>query len=288
MSAGDTDELIRLSREVRRQIVEMIGRAGSGHPGGSLSAADILTALYFKVLRIDPKRPDWPDRDRFVLSKGHAAPALYAILALQGFFPVSELAGLRRLGSILQGHPDMKVTPGVDASTGSLGQGLSYAVGLALAGKLDRASWRVYVMLGDGEVQEGQVWEATMAASHYGLDNLTAFLDCNGLQIDGPVDQVMSINPVAEKWASFGWHVLTIDGHDFGQILGAVKEATHTKGRPTMVVARTVKGRGVSFMENRAEWHGKAPSAEQLEEALKELGSEDPGEEQPDGEGERR
>jgi transketolase len=273
----------------------MTAAAGSGHPGGSLSAADILTALYFRVLRLDAARPDWTERDRFVLSKGHGAPALYAVLAERGFFPVAELESLRRLGSRLQGHPDMKSTPGVEASTGSLGQGLSYAVGLALAGKLDRASWRVYALLGDGETQEGQIWEAAMAASHYGLDNLTAFLDHNGLQIDGPVDKVMSISPVEEKWRAFGWRVLSIDGHDLGAILSAsatgtssgdaagtpppdAGEKSEDRGRPTMIIARTVKGRGVSFMENRAEWHGKAPNAEQLEAALKELGSEGRGE----------
>jgi transketolase len=263
----------------------MMAAAGSGHPGGSLSAADILTALYFRVLRLDAARPDWTERDRFVLSKGHGAPALYAVLAERGFFPVAELESLRRLGSRLQGHPDMKSTPGVEASTGSLGQGLSFAVGLALAGKLDRASWRVYALLGDGETQEGQIWEAAMAASHYRLDNLTAFLDHNGLQIDGPVDKVMSISPVEEKWRAFGWRVLSIDGHDLGAILRAtsaagtssvdVAEKSEDRDRPTMIIARTVKGRGVSFMENRAEWHGKAPNAEQLEAALKELGSED-------------
>ncbi len=247
------------------------GRPASRPPGGSLSAADILTALYFRVLDVDPSSPHWPDRDRFVLSKGHAAPALYAVLAERGFFPVAELKNLRKFGSILQGHPDMKVTPGLEASTGSLGQGLSYSVGLALAARLDRAPWRVYVMLGDGETQEGQVWEAAMAAAHYKLDNLTGFLDYNGLQIDGPVEKVMSIAPVSEKWRAFGWHVLEIDGHDFGQILGAVDEAKKTAGRPTMIVARTTKGRGVSFMEGKYEWHGKAPSQAELETALEEL-----------------
>jgi transketolase len=247
----------------------MIGTAGSGHPGGSLSAADILTALYFSVMQLDPADPSWPERDRFVLSKGHAAPALYAVLAERGYFPVEELKGLRRLGSILQGHPDMKSTPGVEASTGSLGQGLSFAVGLAAAAKLDGAPWRVYVVLGDGELQEGQVWEAAMAAAHFGLDNLTAIVDNNGLQIDGPVEKVMSIEPVADKWRAFGWQVTNIDGHDFGQILGALAQARETAGRPAVIIARTIKGRGVPFMENRAEWHGKAPSAEQLEEALR-------------------
>jgi transketolase len=269
--------LAEKARRVRRHIVRMIAAAGSGHPGGSLSAADILTALYFGgVMRVDPSDPDWPGRDRLVLSKGHAAPALYAVLAERGFFPVEDLAGLRDIDSHLQGHPDMKGTPGVDASTGSLGQGLSFAVGLALASKLDRAPWRVYVLLGDGEVQEGQIWEAAMAAAHYRLDNLTAYLDHNGLQIDGRVEDVMSIRPVAAKWRAFGWHVIEVDGHDMEQLLRAAAEAAEVKDRPTMVVARTVKGRGVSFMENRAEWHGKAPTPQQLAEAMRELGAAGP------------
>ncbi len=264
-------ELEEKARTVRQHIVRMTAAAASGHPGGSLSATDILTALYFNILRLDPANPHWPGRDRFVLSKGHAAPALYAVLAERGFFPVTELGSLRRMGSRLQGHPDMKVTPGVEASTGSLGQGLSYAVGLALAGKLDQATWRVYALLGDGETQEGQIWEAAMAAAHYRLDNLTAFLDYNGLQIDGPVEKVMSIAPVEKKWRAFGWKVISIDGHDLGAILRAAAEAAKVQGQPAMIVARTVKGRGVSFMENRPEWHGKAPNAEQLETALQEL-----------------
>jgi transketolase len=249
----------------------MTAAAKSGHPGGSLSAADILTALYFGVLRIDPQRPKWPDRDRFVLSKGHAAPALYATLAERGYFPVEELKTLRRIHSHLQGHPDMRKTAGVDASTGSLGQGLSIANGMALGGKLDNRDFRVYAVLGDGECEEGQIWEAAMAAAHYKLDNLTAFLDHNGLQIDGPIEAVLSPEPLAEKWRAFGWHVIEIDGHDFGQILKAVEEAKQTSGRPTMIVARTVKGKGCSFMENEADWHGKAPSPEQAEKALVEL-----------------
>jgi len=267
------EELRQVAARVRRHIIGMIGLAGSGHPGGSLSAADLLTALYFRVLRLNPADPAWPERDRFVLSKGHAAPALYAVLAERGFFPVEELRGLRRLGSILQGHPDMKSTPGVEASTGSLGQGLSFGVGLAAAAKLDRAAWRVYVMLGDGELQEGQVWEAAMSAVHFRLDNLTAIVDCNGLQIDGPVEEVMSISPLVDKWRAFGWNVLSIDGHDMVQILDALETADRQSGRPTVILARTVKGRGVGFMENRAEWHGKAPSGEQLEEALRALGA---------------
>ncbi|MBO8129093.1 MAG: transketolase [Peptococcaceae bacterium] len=258
------------ARQIRRHVISMLGAAGSGHPGGSLSAADIVTALYFKVMRVDAQNSRWPDRDRFVLSKGHAAPVLYAALAEKGFFPLDELNGLRKLGSPLQGHPDMRKVPGVEMSTGSLGQGLSAASGMALAGKLDGKDYRVYVLLGDGELQEGQVWEAAMAASHYGLDNLTAFIDYNGFQIDGPVEEVMSIDPVAEKWRAFGWHVISIDGHDFGQILKAVEEAG-TAGRPTAVVAKTVKGKGVSFMENQVDWHGVAPKGEQIDQALAEL-----------------
>jgi transketolase len=271
-------ELRLKATAIRRHIVRMVAAAASGHPGGSLSAADILAALYFRVLRVDPGNPNWPGRDRFVLSKGHAAPALYAALAERGFFPVEELTGLRGIGSHLQGHPDRKGTPGVDASTGSLGQGLSIAVGLALAGRLDKADWRVYALLGDGEIQEGQVWEAAMAAAHYGLDNLTAFLDHNGLQIDGPVGEVMGIEPVVDKWQAFGWHVISIDGHDLGAILRACAEAAATRGRPSIIIAATVKGRGVSFMENRPEWHGKAPGAEQAEAALRELGEAAPAE----------
>ncbi|HAG07678.1 MAG: Transketolase domain protein [Clostridia bacterium 62_21] len=259
------------ARVIRRHIIRMLGEAGSGHPGGSLSATEIVTALYFGVLRVDPARPDWPDRDRFVLSKGHACPVLYAALAERGFFPVEELLTLRRLGSRLQGHPDMRKLPGVEMSTGSLGQGLSAANGMALAARLDGRDYRVYVLLGDGETQEGQVWEAAMAAAHYRLDNLTAFLDYNGLQIDGPCAEVMEVAPVADKWRAFGWHVLEIDGHDFRQILGAVGEARETRGRPTMVVARTVKGKGVSFMENQVDWHGAAPKGDQVQQALAEL-----------------
>lgn len=268
------DELARVARRVRRHIVRMIAGAGSGHPGGSLSCADILVTLYFRVLRVDPRRPQWPDRDRFVLSKGHACPALYAVLAERGFFPLDELWTLRRLGSSLQGHPDMRKTPGVEASTGSLGQGLSVALGMALAGRLDGAPWRVYVLLGDGEIQEGQVWEAAMAAAHYGVDNLTAILDWNGLQIDGPNDEVMTVRPVADKWRAFGWEVTEIDGHRFDEILEALRWARSVRGKPAIILARTVKGRGVSFMEGQVDWHGKAPSPAQAEQALAELEGE--------------
>jgi len=259
------------ANEIRQDIIRMLGAAGSGHPGGSLSAADIVTALYFKFLRIDPKNTKKPDRDRFILSKGHAAPVLYAALAQRGFFPREELLTLRKLGSRLQGHPDMKKVPGVDMSTGSLGQGLSAANGMALAGRLDGRDYRVYVLLGDGENQEGQVWEAAMASAHYRLDNLTAFLDHNRLQIDGPIEEVMSPEPLAEKWRAFGWDVQVIDGHDMAQILEAVEKAQLVRGRPQMIVAETVKGKGVSFMENQAGWHGSAPKPEEAEKALAEL-----------------
>ncbi|SFR03610.1 transketolase [Desulfoscipio geothermicus] len=259
------------ARQIRRHIVSMVGAAGSGHPGGSLSAADIVTALYFDVMRIDPQRPDWPERDRFVLSKGHAAPVLYAALAERGYFPVEQLQTLRKLGSPLQGHPDMRKVPGVEMSTGSLGQGLSAAGGMALAGKLDGRDYRVFALLGDGEIQEGQIWEAAMAAAHYKLDNLTAILDHNGLQIDGPVGEVMSPEPVAEKWRAFGWDVQEIDGHDMEQVLGAVTRAGEVRGKPSIVIANTVKGKGVSFMENEVGWHGSAPKPEQVEQALAEL-----------------
>ncbi|MCL6448703.1 MAG: transketolase [Armatimonadetes bacterium] len=259
------------ARQIRAHIIKMTAAAGSGHPGGSLSAADIVTALYFHLLRIDPQNPAWPDRDRFILSKGHAAPLLYAALAERGFFPVEELLTLRKLGSRLQGHPDMKSLPGVEVSTGSLGQGLSAGNGMALAAKLDGRDYRVFVLLGDGEIQEGMVWEAAMAAAHYRLDNVTAFLDYNGLQIDGPITEVMSPEPVADKWRAFGWDVQEIDGHDIGQIIKAVEVARQVKGKPQMIVAKTCKGKGVSFMENQVDWHGTAPKPEQAEKALAEL-----------------
>lgn len=261
------------ANEIRQDIIRMLGRAGSGHPGGSLSAADIVTALYFRVMRIDPDNPKDPGRDRFILSKGHAAPVLYAALANRGFFPREELLTLRKLGSRLQGHPDMKKLPGVEMSTGSLGQGLSVANGLALAGKLDGLDYRVYALLGDGEIQEGQIWEAAMAAAHYRLDNLIAFLDHNRMQIDGTTDQVMSPEPVADKWRAFGWDVREIDGHDMAQILQAVDQAQKVKGKPHMIIAETIKGKGVSFMENQVGWHGVAPKPDEIERALAELQS---------------
>lgn len=262
------------ARKLRCHIISMLGKAGSGHPGGSLSAADIVATLYFYELRLDPARPEWPDRDRFILSKGHAAPLLYAALAERGFFPEEELSTLRRLGSRLQGHPDLRKLPGVEMSTGSLGQGLSVGNGMALAGRLDGRSYRVYVLLGDGEVEEGMVWEAAMTAAHYHLDNLVAFLDYNGLQIDGPVNEVMSIDPIAEKWRAFGWHVVEINGHALQEIMSALDVARAIKGRPTMVICHTVKGKGVFFMENEVKWHGTAPGPEEVARALAELGED--------------
>lgn len=259
------------AREIRKDIISMLAEAGSGHPGGSLSAADIVTALYFHEMNLDPVNPAWPERDRFVLSKGHGAPVLYAALAERGYFPKEKLMTLRKLGSILQGHPDMKKVPGVEISTGSLGQGLSAANGMALAGKLDGKDYRVYVLIGDGESQEGQIWEAGMFAAHYHLDNLVAFLDHNGLQIDGKITDVMSPEPLDEKWRAFGWHVEVIDGHNFEEIIAALERAKEVKGRPTMIVANTIKGKGVSFMENVAGWHGVAPKPEEAAQALREL-----------------
>lgn len=256
---------------IRRHIIRMTGAAGSGHPGGSLSAADIITYLYFKELRVDPENPAWPNRDRFILSKGHAAPVLYAVLAERGFFPIEELIKLRKIDSPLQGHPDMKKVKGVEMSTGSLGTGFSTSIGMALAARMDNKDNRIFVMLGDGEIQEGQVWEAAMAAAHYKLDNLIAILDYNGLQIDGPVTDVMSPEPLPDKWRAFGWEVIEIDGHDFNSIERAIKTAKEIKGRPTMIIAKTIKGKGVSFMENQAGWHGSAPNQEQVEQALQEL-----------------
>ena len=260
--------------KVRIDIIRQVYAAASGHPGGSLSAADILTCLFFEEMDIDPKDPDRKERDRFVLSKGHAAPALYAVLAEKGFFPKEELLNLRKIGSMLQGHPDKKKVPGVDMSTGSLGQGISAAVGMALANRIDGSAHRVYALLGDGELQEGLVWEAAMAASHYELDNLTAFVDWNGLQIDGPNEEVMTVTPIDEKFRSFGWDVQVIDGHDMEAIHEAVMRAKAVKGKPQAIIAKTVKGKGVSFMENEAGWHGKAPDEAQAKQAIEELGGE--------------
>lgn len=265
------EKLAQTARQMRRDIISMLAEAGSGHPGGSLSTVEIMTYLYFAEMRLDPQNPGWSDRDRFVMSKGHAAPALYAALAGRGFFPREELLSLRKLNSSLQGHPDMKKVPGVDMSTGSLGQGISAAIGMSLAGKLDKKDYRVFVVLGDGEIEEGQVWEAAMAAAHYQLDNLIAFLDHNGLQIDGPVTEVMSPEPVDEKFKAFGWHVERINGHSFAEIAAAVEATKKVQNKPTMIIADTVKGKGVSFMENQVGWHGNAPSREQAEQALAEL-----------------
>jgi transketolase len=264
-------ELQKMAKKLRRHVISMIATAGSGHPGGSLSAADLITALYFKVMRYKPEDPHWPDRDRFVLSKGHAAPILYATLAEAGYIPVSELATLRKLDSRLQGHTDMKSTPGVEMSAGSLGMGLSFGIGVALAARLDSRNYRTYVLLSDGECEEGQTWEAALSGAHFGLDNVTAIVDNNGIQLSGRTCDIMSLDPLTQKWQAFGWHTIEIDGHDFDQILPAYEKAENQKGMPTVVLARTVKGKGVSFMENNVAFHGKAPTPEEAERALKEL-----------------
>lgn len=268
-------ELQITANEVRKGIVTAVHSAKAGHPGGSLSAADIFTYLYFEEMNIDPKNPKKPDRDRFVLSKGHTAPGLYSALAQRGYFPVEDLKTLRHLGSYLQGHPDMKHIPGVDMSSGSLGQGISAAVGMALSAKLSNDDYRVYTLLGDGEIQEGQVWEAAMFAGFRRLDNLVVIVDNNGLQIDGPVDQVCSPYPINEKFKAFNFHVIDLkDGNDMDQIADAFKEARNTKGMPTAVIAHTVKGKGVSFMENQVGWHGKAPNDEEYAVAMEDLRKE--------------
>lgn len=264
-------ELKATANVIRKDIITMLAESKSGHPGGSLSAVEILTYLYFKEMNVNPSSPKDENRDRFVLSKGHGAPVLYSTLAEKGYFPKEELMRLRKTSAMLQGHPDMKGTPGVDMSTGSLGQGLSVSNGMALSAKLDNKSYRVYALLGDGELQEGQVWEAALTAAHYKLDNLTIFIDHNGLQIDGTNEEVKNVNPIEDKWKAFGWHTISIDGHDLQQIEKAVEEAKSTKGKPTAIIASTVKGKGVSFMENEVGWHGVAPNAEQKEQALKEL-----------------
>jgi transketolase len=265
-------ELSDTARHLRVEILKMLNTARSGHTGGSLSAIDVLTVLYFHKMRHDPSNPTWEERDRFVLSKGHAAPALYACLAEAGYFSRDDLKTLRRLGSHLQGHPDMKKTPGVEVCTGSLGQGVSQAVGLALAGRLSGGGARVYTLLGDGELQEGQVWEAAMAAGHYGLSNLCAIIDWNGLQIDGEVAKVMNVAPIGPKFLAFNWHVLEVDGHDVQSIARALDEAEQTTDRPTAIIARTVKGKGVPFFEHKASYHGVPPSDEELGQALEHLG----------------
>ncbi|RHQ56262.1 transketolase [Blautia sp. AF25-12LB] len=264
-------ELQKVANEVRKGIITSVHAAKAGHPGGSLSAADIFTYLYFEEMNVDPKDPKKADRDRFVLSKGHTAPGLYSALALKGYFPVDDLETLRHLGSYLQGHPDMKHIPGVDMSSGSLGQGISAAVGMAIAGKMDNADYRVYTLLGDGEIQEGQVWEASMMAGFRKLDNLVVIVDNNNLQIDGAIDEVCSPYPIDKKFEAFNFHVINIDGNDFDQIDAAFKEAKATKGMPTAIIAHTVKGKGVSFMENQVGWHGTAPNDEQYAVAMEEL-----------------
>ena len=264
-------ELMKTANEVRKGIVTAVHSAKAGHPGGSLSAADIFTYLYFEEMNIDPKEPKKADRDRFVLSKGHTAPGLYSVLAQRGYFSVEDLKTLRHTGSYLQGHPDMKHIPGVDMSSGSLGQGISAAVGMAIAGKLDNADYRVYTLLGDGEIQEGQVWEAAMLAAHKKLDNLVVIVDNNNLQIDGAIDEVNSPYPIDKKFEAFNFHVINIDGNDFDQIDAAFKEAKATKGMPTAIIAKTIKGKDVSFMENQAGWHGKAPNDEEYAVAMADL-----------------
>ena len=268
------EKLKDIAQAIRVDIIEMLETAKSGHPGGSLSIADILTVLYFEEMNINVEESKWEDRDRLVLSKGHAAPALYSALAERGYFPKEELKSLRKFKSILQGHPDMKKTPGVDMSTGSLGQGLSVANGIALSGKLDKKDYRVYTIIGDGELQEGQIWEAAMSTAHYKLDNLTAFVDLNGLQIDGSNEEVMNVSPVDKKFEAFGWNVLVINGHNLEEIKEAIGKAKEVKGKPTAIIAKTVKGKGVSFMENQASWHGTAPNEEQKIQALNELKGE--------------
>jgi transketolase len=267
-------ELETIAKKVRAHSIRMIYEAGSGHPGGSLSAADILVALYFHIMKHDPKKPDWVDRDRFVLSKGHSAPALYAVLAESGYFPVEELGTLRKMGSRLQGHPCMRKTPGVEMSTGSLGHGLAAGNGMALAAKLDRKLHRVYVLCGDGEMDVGETWEAAMLASHFKLDNVTMYLDRNKLQLDGPTEKIMSLEPLADKWKAFGWHVIEINGHSMKEIIHATNEARAIKGKPTAIICHTIKGKGVSYMEGSLHFHGKAPDEQEYKQAMKELGGE--------------
>lgn len=265
-------ELEEKARRFRVEIVKMIYNAQSGHPGGSLSAVDILTCLYFHQMKIKPENPSWEDRDRFILSKGHAAPALYVILAELGYFSKENLSTLREIGSILQGHPDMRKTPGVEISTGSLGNGLSIGIGMALSARLSKKHYHTYILLGDGECDEGEIWEAAMAAAKYKLNNLTAICDFNRVQLDGPIDKIMPLDSLPEKWNAFNWSVVQINGHKMDEILKALDEANQVKDKPTIIVAHTVKGRGVSFMENKFQWHGRAPNKEEYEIALQELG----------------
>lgn len=268
---NNVEELQAISKQIRRHIIEMTGAAKSGHPGGSLSAVEILVTLFYDVMRHDPANPKWPDRDRFLLSKGHAAPVLYSVLAETGYTPVDQLKTLRRLGSIYQGHPDVRFIPALEASTGSLGLGLSLAIGMGLAARLDNRPTRTYVVLGDGEIQEGQIWEAAMSAPFHKVDNIVAIVDYNGIQLDGFVKDIMPLEPITEKWQSFGWHVINVNGHDIPALQSAFAEAAATKGKPTVLIAHTVKGKGVSFMENNPKFHGVAPTAAEVELALKEL-----------------
>lgn len=271
MDAKRATELAIIANKVRKHALTAVYNAQSGHPGGSLSVADVLTLLYFEVMNIDPKNPKMEDRDRFVLSKGHTAPAIYGTLAERGYFPVEDIPTFRNVKSYLQGHPDMNKVPGVDMSTGSLGQGVSVAGGMALAAKLDKKDYRVYSVLGDGELEEGQVWEQAMFAAHYKLDNFTIFVDNNGLQIDGDISKVMNPNPIDAKFEAFGWNVLHVSAHDFIELYGAIEEAKNCKGKPTAIIMKSVKGKNVSFMENQASWHGTAPNEEQYNQAIAEL-----------------
>ena len=267
------EEILKLEKkinEVRKLIVRMLTKAGSGHPGGSLSSAELISCLYFEVLRYNPKDPKWPQRDRFHMSKGHCCPLWYVVLAQCGYFSTEELWNLRQFGSMLQGHPDRRV-PGIDAASGSLGQGLSVALGMALAGKIDKNDYRVYCLLGDGEIQEGNVWEAAMAASHYNCDNICAIVDYNGYQIDGKISEIMNLDPLVDKWRAFGWHTIEIDGHSVSEILNAYNQAKTLKDKPTVIIAHTVKGKGVSFMENVVDFHGRTPTKEEEIKALEEL-----------------
>lgn len=271
LTATLKNKLQQKANLIRQDIIKMTGEAGSGHPGGSLSAADIIAVLYFHHMNHKPKEPKWPSRDRFILSKGHACPALYAALAECGYFSRHELKNLRKLGSMLQGHPDQLKTPGIEISTGSLGLGFPAAVGIALAGKIDKKSHRIYTLIGDGESQEGIIWEAAMFAAHHQLDNLVAIVDHNGLQIDGLVNEIVNIEPIADKWQAFGWESFKVDGHDIDNLVYALEKADAVSDKPAVIIAKTIKGKGVSFMENEVDWHGVAPNAKQVEQALKEL-----------------
>ncbi len=270
----DVEELKSISKRIRIKILHMLTLAGSGHTGGSLSAADVATAIYFSKMKFDPANPKWEDRDRFIMSKGHAAPLIYAIMAAAGYFPKETIDTLRNIESPLQGHPCCRKLPGIEVSTGSLGQGLSVANGMALGLRLNNNPARVYCIMGDGEIQEGQIWEAAMTAAHYNIDNICAVVDNNELQIDGPVEEVMGIQPVHDKWEAFGWHAISIDGHDMEEILRALDEAENTKGKPTVIIANTTKGKGVSFFENKVEYHGAAPSQDEFERAVKEINND--------------